>query len=38
MNPEQPVLPDPGVPVESPHSPVEEPPTTDEVFEYEVAR
>jgi hypothetical protein len=28
MNPEQPVLPDPEVPVESPHNPVEEPPTT----------
>lgn len=38
MNPQEPVLPDPGSPVESPSNPVEEPPAVDDVDSYEVAR
>jgi hypothetical protein len=35
MNPQEPVLPDPDVPVEHPVSPVEEPPSVDDVPKYE---
>jgi hypothetical protein len=37
MNPQEPFLPDPDPPVESPLNPVEEPPTVDDVDSYEVA-
>jgi hypothetical protein len=37
MNPQEPVLPDPDVPVQTPSNPVEEPPTIDGVESYEVS-
>ncbi len=37
MNPQEPVLPDPDVPVESPSNPVEEPPAIDDVDSYAVS-
>jgi hypothetical protein len=36
MNPDEPVVPDPDIPVETPMSPVEEPLTTDDIEEYKV--
>jgi hypothetical protein len=37
MNPQEPVLPDPDVPVQTPLNPVEEPPAVDDVDSYEVS-
>jgi hypothetical protein len=36
MNPQEPVLPDPDIPVQTPIDPVEEPPSVDDVPVYEV--
>jgi hypothetical protein len=36
MNPQEPVLPDPDVPFETPSNPVEEPPKVDDVESYRV--
>jgi hypothetical protein len=37
MNPQEPVLPDPDVPVQTPSNPVEEPPAVDDVGSYQVS-
>jgi hypothetical protein len=36
MNPQEPVLPDPDVPLETPSNPVEEPPKLGDVTSYDV--
>jgi hypothetical protein len=37
MNPQEPILPDPDSPEESPRDPVEEPPQVDDVESYQTA-
>jgi hypothetical protein len=37
MNPQEPIVPDPDSPVESPTDPVEEPPTADGIESYRVS-